>query len=609
MSDPWRSTLFAEHQDLALVEAAREYSFVHADFEYLMRLMADDDPERAWEAYCASTQPGLRTVLDGLLGTFPPEERNKALELAGSVEVFCLPSPSKKSISFPVPDEPGKYLIGVALLPVQLSTDVAWGMSTVHPYYPEGMPRDYDPAAGRELLDIQIAQYVRAVEDPQGGPLPRSLTHMALEVRRDWPTGQAPRDYSEAAMVFAVAHELAHIEHGDLFPDERQRGSFLLPPEMAAQLKVSNTMNEELAADASTFMPCFNLKLGSWVFTRARELHKVAYKREKLQVALHSAHRATEACQAYYTAVGLLGMMAWRRGEEKEAEALLDTAFRGPLVQLWVQQARKERMVPELGPLLWTERDVAYRKAHDKWRLHCVETVLPRVWAKLGLDVPDTFPDLIVSEMYSPDRLAAAAVSAGGDADGAADRAEAADPEPSPGPVSEGGKFARHTAALHRLEKLVGLDHPQVLNFRRANADLRGEEGDPAGAVTACDKVVADLTRVQGADHHNTLNARNSLASWLGQAGHPNAAAAAYATLALDAARALGPDHLLALAARYSAAAWQGAAGDAVGAVARLAALLPDYERVLGADHPVTLRARNDLAGWRAQAEGPPHSS
>lgn len=89
-----------------------------------------------------------------------------------------------------------------------------------------------------------------------------------------------------------------------------------------------------------------------------------------------------------------------------------------------------------------------------------------RVWDELGLDLPDNFPDLVVSEMYSPERLAAAvavAVSAGGDADGAADGDGAVDLEPAPGPVSDGdgygdgGKFARHTAALHRLEGLVGV--------------------------------------------------------------------------------------------------------------------------------------------------------
>ncbi|MEV6699300.1 hypothetical protein AB0M68_19320 [Streptomyces sp. NPDC051453] len=503
MPDPWRSTLFAEHQDLALVEAAREMSIVHADFEYLMRLMAEDDPERAWEAYCASTQPGLRNVLDGLLGTFPPEERDNALELAGSVEAFCLPSPAKKSIVFENPGEATGYLIGIALLPVQLSTDIAWGMSAVHPYYPEGPPRDYDPAAGRELLDIQIAQYVRAVEDPEGGPLPRSLTHMALEVRRNWPTGEAPRDYSEAAMVFAVAHELTHIEHGDLFPGERQRGNTFLPSEMAAQFKVSDEMDEELAADASTFMPCFNLKLGSWAFTRAREFHKAAYEREKLQVALHGAHRATEACQAYYTAVCLLGLMAWRRGDEEEAEALLGTAFRGPLVQLWVQQARKERLVPELGPLLWTEHDVAYRKAHDKWRIHCVETVLPRVWDELRLDVPDTFPDLVASEMYSPDRLAAAAaVFAAGDADGAADRAEAVDLESEPVEAGAGG----------REEEPIRFDDWEFFKARHDFATRLMESGQEALALAILEELLPDIEQAYGHEGETASAVRQNIA-------------------------------------------------------------------------------------------------
>jgi hypothetical protein len=71
------------------------------------------------------------------------------------------------------------------------------------------------------------------------------------------------------------------------------------------------------------------------------------------------------------------------------------------------------------------------------------------------------------------------------------------------------------------MVRVFGPDHPNTLISRDNLARCRGEAGDPAGAVTAFEGLLADQLRVLGPDHPRTLITRNSLAYWRRQAGHP----------------------------------------------------------------------------------------
>ncbi|SNT62599.1 Tetratricopeptide repeat-containing protein [Asanoa hainanensis] len=145
-------------------------------------------------------------------------------------------------------------------------------------------------------------------------------------------------------------------------------------------------------------------------------------------------------------------------------------------------------------------------------------------------------------------------------------------------------------------------DDPDTLSTRNNLAHWLGAAGDAAGAAAAFEQLLADLVRVLGPDDADTLTARNNLAHWRGEAGNPAGAGAAFEQVLTDRLRVLGPDHPHTLTARNNLARWRGKAGDAAGAATALEQLLADLVRVLGPDHPHTLTARNNLAHWRGEA-------
>ncbi|MCX4537826.1 tetratricopeptide repeat protein (plasmid) [Streptomyces sp. NBC_00841] len=583
MRDEGRSVLFARYQNPLLAAEARKMSMSCIDISYLRWLTGEEDPERAWEMYFGATQPQVRKVLDGLLATFPPEERDRAIELAGSVEAFCLPSNEMASRVFQSPGEATGYLIGISPLVVQLSADIAWGMNMLSPYAAENIGRTWDAAEGRETLDLQINEYVRALEGIGEAPMPTSAVSIALENRSDqeWPHGQGPQDYREAAIAFVLAHELAHIQHGDLSPAEETRRTRLFPREFASLLQISDEVNEELIADASTFVRSYNYFLGTWFFktdtpgvsslSPRRIKHELQYQR----VALNSARRATEACEAYYTTVTILGMIAWRRGDDGKANRLLATAMRAPYVQVYIQRDRQEEMAPKIGSFLWTERDVAYRRVHFDWRFHFICDVMPQAWRRLGLDVPDTLPDISVTGRNLADLLEEADVVA--------------------------AAAAVLQERLASQEPALGHDHPDVLETRQGIAWFREKTGDTAGAVAAYAELLTDLERVLGRNNRSTLAVRHNLAWLRGRAGDTAGATAAFAELLADQERVMGHDNLEVLETRHELAWLRGKTGDERGAAAAFAELVADFERVAGPDHAATRAARDGLAHWREE--------
>ncbi|MEU7788002.1 tetratricopeptide repeat protein [Amycolatopsis sp. NPDC049159] len=161
-------------------------------------------------------------------------------------------------------------------------------------------------------------------------------------------------------------------------------------------------------------------------------------------------------------------------------------------------------------------------------------------------------------------------------------------------------------ADLHdRAQGVLGADHPDTLTIRNDLAYWQGRAGDPAGAATAFDGLLADRLRILGPDHPDTLTTRNNLARWRGESGNPAGAVAALEQLLTDRRRILGEEHPHTLSTQGNLARWQGEAGDPAGAASVFAQLLSEQLRVVGPDHPDTLAARHNLAYWRGEAGDP----
>jgi hypothetical protein len=174
------------------------------------------------------------------------------------------------------------------------------------------------------------------------------------------------------------------------------------------------------------------------------------------------------------------------------------------------------------------------------------------------------------------------------------------------GSLRENGRLRHAQRYLEWLRATAterfGPDHMDTLTARYALASLRGQVGDPAGAVAALTELHRDAVRVLGVDHPHVLTARHNLAHWRAEAGQLERAAGEFAALLADRLRLLGPDHPHTLAARRALAHWTGHAGHPERALASYEELLPDVLRVLGPDHPDTLATRLGAARWRGQA-------
>ncbi|GHH15674.1 tetratricopeptide repeat protein [Streptomyces lanatus] len=585
--DPGRSILFDRYQNPALAAEAREMSMAFADYSYLRRLSGEDDPDRAWEAHFAHTQPQVRRVLDGLLGTFPPEERERAEALAGSVEAFALPSAAVESRVFENPGEATGYLIGISPIAVQLTGEIAWGLNGAHPYMAKALPKGWEAATmhAQESLALSISRYIRDLEGAGEGPVPMGMLNLAMTHPAGpgkWSHGRGPRDFYDAATAFALAHELAHIDNGDLLPAENRTTTALLSQQIAPLLGISAEENEELTADAATFTSCFNYFLGTWLMLNERPtgilgvLKRLQWKAQLGLTAWHSARRATEACEAYYSAIAVLSDISFRRGDDDAASRLMTTAMRVPFVQFYVQRMREEVLAPSYGPFMWTDEDVLYRKAHHSWRVHFVEDLLPQTSRHQRADLPDW-----LASLKTPGELAK-------------------QPEVLTSVAADWqGKIAD-------LEREKGADDAETLSARAHVAHLLSEAQDFAGAVAVLEELLVDVERVAGADDRGTLGIRHNLAWLRARSGDVAGGIAAFRELLADQERAFGPDDPEVLDTRYELAWLQGESGDVDGAAAAFAELSADYERALGPHHAATLATRDSLAHWRETAGDAP---
>ncbi|MFD7062988.1 GTP-binding protein [Streptomyces sp. NPDC059906] len=586
-----RSILFARQQNHGLAAEAEEMSKAFADSSFLRWLTGESDPELAWEGYFTHTQPQVRAVLDGLLATQPPEDRETAVQLAGAVEAFFLPASLVESRVFESPGPSAGHLIGISPLLVQLSAEIAWGLSMAHPYMPEALPAGWQPAAMRaqESFALAVFQFVRALERPGEAPVPVTMLTTVGERTEPADTldSTTPRSFYDAAMIFALAHELTHVREGHLPSGEgRNTGRLLIDQRIAAVMGVSEQENEELTADASTFTACFNYLVTTW--DRAEELRKGSGhsrtrhtdKRQFHFTAWKSAIRATEICEAYYSAVLLLAHLTQRGGDEDTAQRLETTGMRLPYVQQAVQQVRQKLLVPGYGPFMWTERDVAYRKAHHSWRLHLIENLLPQVSRHRPTHLPGLAGRYPTPEETWQDPANAGAVL----------------------PVLE--------QQLATTQRELGPSHQNTLATRATLAAVRFEASrDARTAMAELRDVIADMTQALGPDDPSTFAARYSLAQVRRRAGDRAGATTALVTLFLEESRALGPDHPEVLDTRYELAHLRAEEGDVEGAVAAFTSLLADQERLLGHDHVVTELTRRSLAQWRQETADPPHET
>ncbi|MET7665844.1 GTP-binding protein [Streptomyces sp. NPDC005463] len=586
-----RSSLFARQQNRELAAEAREMSRAFADSSYLRWVTGENDPERAWEGYFAHTQPQARAVLDGVLATFPPEDRAAAIQLAGAVEAFCLPSKAVESRVFESPGPSAGHLIGISPLVVQLSAEIAWGLHMAHPYAPEALPAGWQTATmhAQESFALTVFQFVRALERPGEAPVPVTMLDTASEriEPAESPASTNPRSFHDAAMIFALAHELTHVREGHLSSGEGQSaGPLLIDQRIAPLMGISDQENEELTADASTFTTCFNYLLTTWVW--AEEFRKGAEQSRKRPtdtrqwnlMAWKSAIRATEICEAYYSAVLLLAHLTRRGGDEDTAHRLQTTGMRLPYVQQAVQHVRQKMLVPGYGPFMWTERDVAYRKAHHSWRLHLIENLLPQTSRHRPTHLPG-----LASRYLTPDETWQDSASAAASL-----------------PVLE--------EQLATMERELGPSHQNTLATRVTIVMVRfAAGGDAHTAIAELRLGIADMARALGPSDPSTFAARHNLAQVRRKSGDRAGATTAFVTLFLEELRVLGADHPEVLDTRYELAHLRGEDGDVAGAVTAFTSLLADQERLLGHDHVLTELTRRSLTQWRQETANPPQEA
>ena len=174
------------------------------------------------------------------------------------------------------------------------------------------------------------------------------------------------------------------------------------------------------------------------------------------------------------------------------------------------------------------------------------------------------------------------------------------------------GQAGDVAGALSAIEQLLpealaqfGPDHPNTMRMRDSLAGWRAAVGDLAGSVKALEDVVAESQRVFGPDHFETLTSRQRLASYRLVAGDAARALTEFEQLLPGMTELLGPADRWTLATRSGQADALGENGDPRGAVAALEQLVHDQARYLGPDHPDTLSTRMLLAYFLGRAGDP----
>ncbi|WP_017586116.1 tetratricopeptide repeat protein [Nocardiopsis ganjiahuensis] len=167
------------------------------------------------------------------------------------------------------------------------------------------------------------------------------------------------------------------------------------------------------------------------------------------------------------------------------------------------------------------------------------------------------------------------------------------------------GAIQAYTRLIAEQERSPGRARPATFTARNNLALARLRAGDPSGAVRDLEDLLVDRTVILGADHPSTLSLLNNLAMVRSEAGDLEGAAQAFEDLLDDQIRLLGPDHPDTLASRHNAADLWGHRGDPARAAAEQQALLTRRIEVLGPDHPTVLLNRRAVSAWLGLAGDP----
>ncbi|WP_419184034.1 tetratricopeptide repeat protein, partial [Streptomyces caniscabiei] len=159
--------------------------------------------------------------------------------------------------------------------------------------------------------------------------------------------------------------------------------------------------------------------------------------------------------------------------------------------------------------------------------------------------------------------------------------------------------YWQHLARI--AERLLGIEHPEVLTIRANLAASYLRAGRMLEGMEIEARVLADSERLLGSHHPFTLAARNNLAASYWQSGRTEEAITLQEQALADSERLLGPEHPETLTVRANLAVSYGQAGRAGDAIAIEERVVVGRERVLGPEHPDTLTARANLAAsyWR----------
>lgn len=140
--------------------------------------------------------------------------------------------------------------------------------------------------------------------------------------------------------------------------------------------------------------------------------------------------------------------------------------------------------------------------------------------------------------------------------------------------------------------RIFGLDHPRTLRTRNSLISALVAVADVEGVFEQLHLLIEERTRLVGAWHPSTLDARRDLAWLLGSLGRSSDAVLELTSQLTELIEAFGPDHPRTLGTRIDRAIWFAEMGEDREAIDELQLLIADHARVFGEDHPATLAVR-----------------
>jgi tetratricopeptide (TPR) repeat protein len=152
------------------------------------------------------------------------------------------------------------------------------------------------------------------------------------------------------------------------------------------------------------------------------------------------------------------------------------------------------------------------------------------------------------------------------------------------------------------LERLLGREHPDVLNARNSLAAAYQAAGRPSDAIPLFEQTLVVRERLLGPEHPDTLTTQNNLAAAYQEAGRAGEARLMFELTLAAKERLFGSNHPSTLNSRGNLAAVYRDSGRAAEAIGLFEQTLEGRELVLGADHPDTVNSRVNLAAAYREA-------